>query len=66
MEVEVKETKKRKVEEEEEEEEEKEEQESEKKEEEEALRSGDQGLLLARRLRTSKSGPRCVRAESKS
>lgn len=58
MEVEVKETKKRKVEE--------EEQESEKKEEEEALRSGDQGLLLARRLRTSKSGPRCVRAESKS
>lgn len=65
MEVEVKETKKRKVEE-EEEEEEKEEQESEKKEEEEALRSGDQGLLLARRLRTSKSGPRCVRAESKS
>lgn len=62
MEVEVKETKKRKV----EEEEEKEEQESEKKEEEEALRSGDQGLLLARRLRTSKSGPRCVRAESKS
>lgn len=64
MEVEVKETKKRKVE--EEEEEEKEEQESEKKEEEEALRSGDQGLLLARRLRTSKSGPRCVRAESKS
>lgn len=63
MEIEVKETKKRKV---EEEEEEKEEQESEKKEEEEALRSGDQGLLLARRLRTSKSGPRCVRAESKS
>lgn len=65
MEVEVKETKKRKVEE-EEEKEEKEEQESEKEEEEEALRSGYQGLLLARRLRTSKSGPRCVRAESKS
>lgn len=43
MEVEVKETKKRKVEE-EEEEEEKEEQESEKKEEEEALRSGDPGF----------------------